>query len=308
MDAIDFDTDFAPVPGRAERISPLVRRLVCNNPSPFTFTGTNTYIVGTGEVAVIDPGPDDSDHWAALMAALNGETVSHILVTHTHRDHSPLARRLKQATGAPTLAFGPHGSGRVARAKGVGGPLLDASGDLDFVPDIALADGDAVKGRDFTLTAVFTPGHTSNHMAFRLDDERALFSGDHVMSWATSVIAPPDGHMAQYMASLRRLLHDADDRLYWPGHGPGRADPQVLVRAILAHRQMREAAVLERILSGDRTIPAIVARIYAAVDPRLHGAAALSTLAHVEHLVEQGKVSTEGELSLESEYHPVGKR
>jgi glyoxylase-like metal-dependent hydrolase (beta-lactamase superfamily II) len=308
MDAIDFDTDFAPVPGRVERISPLVRRLVCNNPGPFTFTGTNTYIVGTGEVAIIDPGPDDSAHWAALTAALKGETVSHILVTHTHRDHSPLARRLKQATGAPILAFGPHGSGRVARATAVGGPVLDASGDLDFIPDIALADGAAIEGRGFTLTAVFTPGHTSNHMAFRLEDEQALFSGDHVMAWATSVIAPPDGHMAQYMASLRRLLDDPDDRLYWPGHGPGRADPRALVRAILAHRQMREAAVLERISSGDRTIPAIVARIYAAVDPRLHAAAALSTFAHVEHLVEQGKVTTDGDLSLESEYHPVGKR
>ncbi len=307
MDAIDFDTDFAPVPGRVDLISPLVRRLVCNNPGPFTFTGTNSYIIGNGEVAVIDPGPDNDEHWAALMAALTGETVSHILVTHTHRDHSPLAKRLKEATGAATLASGPHGSGQVAGARSIGGPPLDASGDLDFIPDIALADGATVAGRDYTITAVFTPGHTSNHMAFRLNDERALFSGDHVMSWATSVIAPPDGHMGQYMASLRRLLDDSD-RVYWPGHGPGRAEPQALVRAILAHRQMREAAVLERIMDGDRTIPAIVARIYAAVDPRLHGAAALSTLAHIEHLVEQGKVSTHGGLGLESEYYAVGKR
>jgi len=307
MEAIDFDTDFAPVAGRVDRISPLVRRLVCNNPGPFTFTGTNSYIIGNGEVAVIDPGPDNDEHWAALTAALAGETVSHILVTHTHRDHSPLAKRLKELTGAPTLAFGPHGSGQAARARGIGGPLLDASGDLDFSPDIALADGATVTGRDFAITAVFTPGHTSNHMAFRLDDEQALFSGDHVMSWATSVIAPPDGHMAQYMASLRRLL-GGGDRVYWPGHGPGRAEPQGLVRAILAHRQMREAAVLERIRSGDKTIPAIVARIYATVDPRLHGAAALSTLAHIEHLVEQGMVSTNGDLGLEGEYHAVGKR
>jgi glyoxylase-like metal-dependent hydrolase (beta-lactamase superfamily II) len=307
MDAIDFDTEFAPVPGRAERISSLVRRIVCNNPGPFTFTGTNSYIIGSGEVAVVDPGPDDDEHWAALTTALAGETVAHILVTHTHRDHSPLARRLKELTGAPTLAFGPHGGGQAARARSVGGPPLDASGDLDFVPDIALADGAVVKGRGYTVTAVFTPGHTANHMAFRLAEERALFSGDHVMSWATSVIAPPDGHMGQYMASLRRLL-DGSDRLYWPGHGPARAEPRALVRAILAHRQMREAAVLERIRAGDRTIPAIVARIYAAVDPRLHGAAALSTLAHVEHLVEQGRVATDGEPGLDSAYHAVGKR
>jgi glyoxylase-like metal-dependent hydrolase (beta-lactamase superfamily II) len=305
MDAIEFDTAFTPVPGRVDQVSPLVRRLVCNNPGPFTFTGTNTYIVGRGEVAVIDPGPESAEHWAALTAALAGETVSRILVTHTHRDHSPLANRLKALTGAPTAGFGPHGSGRVARARAVGGPLLDASGDLDFTPDIVLADGDTVSGPGFTLTAVFTPGHTSNHMAFRLEDERALFSGDHVMSWATSVIAPPDGHMAQYLASLRRLIDDGTARQYWPGHGPGRPDPQPLVRAILAHRQMREAAVLERIRAGDRTIPAIVARIYAAVDPRLHGAAALSTLAHVEHLVEQGKVTTGGDLTLESEYFPT---
>jgi len=307
MDAIDFDTEFAPVAGRVDRISPLVRRVVCNNPGPFTFTGTNSYIIGSGDVAVVDPGPDNDEHWAALTAALAGETVSHILVTHTHRDHSPLARRLKALTGAPTLGFGPHGSGQVAEARGAGGPLLDAAGDLDFVPDIALADGAVVSGRGYAVTAVFTPGHTSNHMAFRLEDERALFSGDHVMSWATSVIAPPDGHMGQYMASLRRLL-DGGERVYWPGHGPARAEPQALVRAILAHRQMREAAVLERIRSGDRTIPAIVARIYAAVDPRLHGAAALSTLAHVEHLVEQGKVVADGELGLDGTYQAVGRR
>lgn len=304
MDAIEFDTAFAPVPGRVDRLSPLVRRLVCGNPGPFTFTGTNTYIVGTGEVAVIDPGPDDAAHCAALVDALAGETVSRILVTHTHRDHSPLAARLKALTGAPTAAYGPHGSGRAARARSAGGPLLDAAGDLDFRPDILLADGAAVTAPGFTLTAVFTPGHTANHLAFRLEEEQALFSGDHVMSWATSVIAPPDGHMAQYMASLRRLLETAD-RQFWPGHGPGRADPKPLVRAILAHRQMREAAVLERIRLGDRTIAAIVARIYAAIDPRLHGAAALSTLAHVEHLVEQGKVATDGDLTLDAIYVPA---
>jgi glyoxylase-like metal-dependent hydrolase (beta-lactamase superfamily II) len=304
MDVIEFDTAFAPVPGRVDQVSQLVRRLVCSNPGPFTFTGTNTYIVGSGEVAVIDPGPDNAEHWAALRAALAGETVSRILITHTHRDHSPLAARLKALTGAPTAAFGPHGSGRIARARAVGGPELDAAGDLDFMPDIVLADGAAVTGPGFTLTAVFTPGHTSNHLSFRLEEEQSLFSGDHVMSWATSVIAPPDGHMAQYMASLERLI-DAADRQYWPGHGPGRSDPKPLVRAILAHRRMREAAVLERIRAGDPTIAAITARLYAAVDPRLHGAAALSTLAHVEHLVEQGRVAAAGDITLESTFVPA---
>ena len=295
---------FAPVPGRVDRLSPLVRRLVCGNPGPFTFTGTNTYIVGTGEVAVIDPGPDDAAHWAALIDALAGETVSRILVTHTHRDHSPLASPPEGADRRPDCRLRapwqrPGGPGPQRRR-----PAARCRGRPRLRPDIVLADGAAVTAPGFTLTAVFTPGHTANHLAFRLEEEQALFSGDHVMSWATSVIAPPDGHMAQYMASLRRLLETAD-RQYWPGHGPGRADPKPLVRAILAHRQMREAAVLERIRVGDRTIAAIVARIYAAIDPRLHGAAALSTLAHVEHLVEQGKVATDGDLTLDGIYVPA---
>jgi glyoxylase-like metal-dependent hydrolase (beta-lactamase superfamily II) len=283
MTALAFDRDFAVAPGEAAWISPLVRRIVAGNASPYTFKGTSTFIVGKGQVAVIDPGPDDEAHLDALLHALRGETVTHILVTHSHADHSPLAARLKQLTGART-----HAQGAVAAAD-PGGLRLDASIDHDFAPDLALTEGDAVTGPGWTLETLFTPGHMSNHMCFALKEERALFAGDHVMSWATSVIAPPDGDMGQYFASLRKLL-DREDAVYHPGHGPSRADPLPLVRGYLAHRRMREEAIRARVEQGARTIPEIVAAIYADVDPRLHGAAALSTRAHLDHLVAQGRL------------------
>ena len=254
-----------------------------NNPSPYTFKGTSTFIVGSGQVAVIDPGPDDDAHLAALLEAVKGETVTHILVTHSHADHSPLAKRLKAATGATTLAYG------AVDAPPASGLRLDASIDHDFVPDQRLAQGDAVGGPDWTLEALFTPGHMSNHMCFALKEEQALFAGDHVMAWATSVIAPPDGDMGQYFASLRKLL-DRDDQVYHPGHGPSKRDPLPLVRGYLAHRRMREEAIRARVQQGARSVDEIVASIYADVDPKLHGAAALSTTAHLDHLVEQGKL------------------
>jgi glyoxylase-like metal-dependent hydrolase (beta-lactamase superfamily II) len=304
MTDIPFSRDFDARPGEAVRLSPLVRRIVCDNPGPFTYTGTSTYIVGRGKVAVIDPGPEDARHLDAILAATDGETVTHILVTHTHRDHSPLAARLKDTTGAKTCAQGPHGGGRLE----AGEIRLDAAGDQEFVPDMRLSDGDVIEGAGFTLEAVFTPGHTANHMAFALKEEAALFSGDHVMAWSTSVIAPPDGNMAHYFASLRKLL-GREDTVYWPGHGPERREPQGFVRAFLSHRQMREAAILQRIRAGDRTIAAIVKSVYAGLDPRLHAAAALSAFAHVEHLVEQGKVRTEGDLALDGIYWAAeGKR
>ncbi len=283
MTDLSFDRNFDVAPGEAVRLSPLVRRVLVNNPGPYTFKGTSTFIVGQGQVAVIDPGPDDEAHLAALLEAVRGETVTHILVTHSHADHSPLARRLKAATGAATLA---HGAVTAPPSSGL---RLDASIDHGFVPDIRLAEGDAVSGPGWTLEALFTPGHMSNHMCFALKEERALFAGDHVMSWATSVIAPPDGDMAQYFASLRKLL-ERDDQVYHPGHGPSRRDPLPLVRGYLAHRRMREEAIRARVAQGARTVPEIVATIYADVDPRLHGAAALSTTAHLDHLVEQGKL------------------
>lgn len=283
MTDLQFDRNFEVTPGKADRVSPLVRRVLVNNPSPYTFKGTNSYIVGSGHVAVIDPGPDDDAQLAALLDAVRGETVTHILVTHSHADHSPLARRLQQVTGAITMAYG------AVEAPPSAGLRLDASIDHDFEPDQRLAESDCVSGPGWTLEALFTPGHMSNHMCFALKEEKALFAGDHVMAWATSVIAPPDGDMGQYFASLRKLL-DRDDHVYHPGHGPSKRDPLPLVRGYLAHRRMREEAIRARVAQGARSVGEIVASIYADVDPKLHGAAALSTTAHLDHLVEQGKL------------------
>lgn len=287
MTDLRFDRDFDVTPGEVAEVSPLVRRVLANNPSPFTFKGTSSFIVGKGQVAVIDPGPDDDAHLAALLHALRGETVTHILVTHSHADHSPLTPKLQKATGAKTYAYG------AVPAAESSGLRLDASIDHDFAPDVRLSDGDTVTGPGWSLEAVFTPGHMSNHMCFALAEENALFAGDHVMAWATSVIAPPDGGMGQYFASLRKLL-DRDDQIYHPSHGPSKRDPLPLVRGFLAHRRMREEAIRARVVQGARTIPEIVAAIYADVDPRLHGAAALSTRAHLDHLAEQGKLRVTG--------------
>ena len=284
MSDLSFDRNFDVRPGEADTVSPLVRRVLAGNASPYTFKGTSTFIVGRGKVAVIDPGPDDDAHLEALLHAVRGETVTHIVITHSHADHSPLTRRLKAATGART-----YGYGAVAPLVGEGGLRLDASIDHDFTPDEPVGDLDVIEGAGWVLDAIHTPGHMSNHMCFALREEQTLFAGDHVMSWATSVIAPPDGNMGQYFDSLRKLL-GRDDAVYHPGHGPSRRDPLPLVRGYLAHRKMREAAILHRVAQGARSVADIVATIYADVDPRLHGAAALSTQAHLDHLVEQGKL------------------
>jgi glyoxylase-like metal-dependent hydrolase (beta-lactamase superfamily II) len=295
--SLTFDRAFDPPIGVYEKISPLIRRVVCGNPGPFTFRGTASFIVGSGDVAIIDPGPDDAAHLNALLQAVEGEKVSHIFVTHTHLDHSPLAQRLKSATGAPILSFGPPD----APAETGQGLSLDASIDRDFLPDITLAHGDVVAGGNWTLESVFTPGHMSNHMSYALKEERALFCGDHVMAWATSVIAPPDGNMGQYFRSLRLLL-DRDDAIYYPAHGPARPDPLPLVRAYLVHRRQREESIVTRLRRGDRTIAEIVKANYADTDPRLHPAAALSTLAHMRHLIEEGRVMTVGVPTLDAIY------
>ena len=283
MTGLSFDRAFDVRPGEAVTLSPLVRRVLADNPGPYTFKGTSTFVVGRGNVAVIDPGPDDETHLAALLQALRGETVSHIIITHSHADHSPLAAKLRAATGAPTYGFG-----AISQA-GEGGLRLDAGIDHDFAPDVTVSDGDVIEGTGWTLEALHTPGHMSNHMCFALREEKTLLAGDHVMAWSTSVIAPPDGHMGQYFASLRKLL-GRDDALYHPSHGPSRRDPVPLVRGYLAHRKMREGAILQRVEQGARKINEIVASIYADVDPGLHGAAALSTRAHIDHLVEQGRL------------------
>lgn len=289
MTGLVLDRDFDVAAGETVTVSPLVRRVVAGNPGPYTFRGTSTFIVGHGRVAIIDPGPDDPAHLAALHHALHGETVTHILVTHSHADHSPLAAQLAAETGAPILGFGP-----VAPAAGADGLRLDASIDHGFAPDQRLGDGDVIAGTGWTLEAIHTPGHMSNHLCFALREEKALFAGDHVMAWATSVIAPPDGNMGDYYASLGKLLL-RNDAVYHPAHGPSRADPLPLVQGYLAHRRMREAAILRKVRDGARNVPAIVQAIYADIDPALHGAAALSTRAHLDHLIERGLIrETEG--------------
>lgn len=273
----------------AERVSPLVRRVLARNASPFSYTGTQSYIIGTGEVAVVDPGPlgDDPEHVGALLRLLEGERVRAILCTHTHRDHSPAATPLSAATGAPLI-------GCAALVIQDDGPRADASFDETYVPDQVLGDGEAVEGPGWTLRAVATPGHTSNHLCFALEEEAALFSGDHVMGWSTSVVSPPDGDMAAYMASLAKLL-DREDALYYPAHGPAVDRPQRLVRGMMGHRKQREGQILRLLESGTHGIPAMVAHMYKGVDPRLHPAAGRSVLAHLIDLAARGRVVGAGE-------------
>lgn len=303
MPPLPFRANFEPRYGEAVPIADKIERITAPNKSAFTFHGTNSYLVGGREVAVIDPGPSGHPaHYKTLMKALSGRTVSHILVTHTHIDHSPLARRLARETGAPVYAEGPH---RAARDLHIGETNpLEASGDKDFVPDVPIADGARIEGRDFALTAIHTPGHTTNHMVFAMDGGKIIFSGDHVMAWATSIVAPPDGDMADYMASLKTLLA-RPEHVYFPGHGGRLNRAKEFIRGLHAHRKMRETAILHRLRRGDRTIPEIVAVLYKDTDPRLHGAAALSVFAHLEHLIETGKAVSGGPPSLEGEYRPV---
>lgn len=287
-DPIDFNRDFQPRYGEAEQLSPLIRRVVAKNPSPFTYKGTCTYIVGRGNVAVIDPGPADQEQLEAILRATEGETVSHIVVTHTHLDHSPGTAALKQRTGATV-----HASGlRIPQPPVAAGTGLDASVDRAFACDVAVPHGGLVEGDGWTLEGVFTPGHLDDHMGFALREDAALFSGDHVMAWSTSVIAPPDGNMSDYMASLRLLL-ERDDAVYWPGHGGPVTKPRKHVQAFITHRKMREAAILRQIEAGNGRIPDIVARIYEGLAPGLERAAQLSVLAHVEDLVRRGAVEAE---------------
>ncbi|MGO6943507.1 MBL fold metallo-hydrolase [Rhizobium johnstonii] len=302
MDSPAFDLAFEPAYGRAVPVAPGVERVTVNNPGPFTFFGTNSYIVGSSSVAVIDPGPEDEAHFQALMAALAGRAVTHIFVSHTHRDHSPLARRLQAATGAVTVGQGPHRPARPLR-EGEINPFSESS-DISFVPDITLSDGETLSGDGWALSAVLTPGHTANHAAFALQGRDILFSGDHVMAWSTSIVAPPDGSMADYMESLERLIA-RDDRLLLPGHGGPVTQPSTFLRALKAHRLKREQAVLARVQAGDERIAEMVKVIYRDTDPKLHGAAALSVLAHIEDLLERGEIAADGPPSLAALYRPA---
>jgi glyoxylase-like metal-dependent hydrolase (beta-lactamase superfamily II) len=300
---LTFDLDFTPRPEAPEILSPLVRRVLAGNGGPFTFKGTCSYIVGRGRVAIIDPGPDRPDHIAALIDAVRGETVTHIVVTHTHMDHSPASRALAAATGAPIVGCGPH---RAARALAEGETRsLEGSNDIEYQPDIEMHEGDVIEGPDWRLEALATPGHTANHLAFALPQEQALFSADHVMAWSTTVVAPPDGSMTEFMASLDKL-RGRSETVYWPGHGGPVTEPQRFVRALIHHRRQREASILARLAAGDRTIPEIVAAIYQNLAPALIRAAGLSTFAHLEDLVGRGLALTEGEPRLDGEYRPAG--
>ena len=275
--------------GAATEVAPGVRRVVANNPGPFTFKGTNTYIVGFGEVAVIDPGPNDKEHLKALSDALDGERITHILITHTHRDHTDAVVPLKEYSNAPVLAFGDTGRPRGVRTTSPSGKAFVA---LDLTPDEILRDGDSVQGTGWALDVIHTPGHAPDHLCFALSGERCVFSGDHVMGWNTTVIAPPEGRMSDYLSSLELLL-ERDDKLFLPGHGGRIETPQRVVRAYLMHRKMRESAIYNSLESGDRFIPQIVARIYNRLDSKLEPAAALSVLAHLELLVARGLVECE---------------
>ena len=300
--------DIPPKPwptGLAEQVEPLVRRVLAPNPSPYTFTGTETYIVGAGsEVAVIDPGPAgtgaaghadtnafDSQgrgHVGAILAAIGSAKLVAIVCTHTHRDHSPAAAPLKAATGAPIIGCAPL-------VLADDGPRADAAFDPTYAPDRILADGEQISGEGWTLEAVATPGHTSNHLCYALLESGALFTGDHVMGWSTTVVSPPDGDMAAYMASLQKL-HDRTDRVLYPAHGPAVDNPRQLVRGMMGHRRQRESQIVRLLGEGPQQIPAMVVRMYKGLDPRLAGAAGRSVLAHLIDLERQRRVVRSGEI------------
>ena len=302
-DDIPFDKTLDLAADTVDEVVPGVRRVMANNPGPFTFKGTLSYIIGKGKVAIVDPGPDDPAHIAALLDAVRNETVTHIFVTHTHRDHSPAVPAIKKATGATVYAEGPH---RAARPLHIGehNPL-DASADRDFRPDVALKDGEVVEGHGWSIEAVTTPGHTANHMAFALKGQNILFAGDHVMAWATSIVAPPDGAMSDYMASLNKLARRGEG-IYLPGHGPAINDASRFVSYYILHRKAREDSILHRLAKGETDIPSIVRAIYIGIDPRLTGAAGLSVLAHLEDLVARGIVATTGQPAIDGVYRLVG--
>jgi len=276
--------------GRLEQVAPMLRRIVARNPSPFTWHGTGIYIVGQGNVAVIDPGPDLPEHVDALLSALDAETITHLLVTHTHRDHSPACRPVQAATGARTYGFGRHGSGKIDS-----GVQVEEGADNEFAPDVVLAHGDVVEGDGWSFECVHTPGHTSNHMCYQLREHKALFSGDHVMGWSTTIISPPDGDMAAYLDSLELLLA-RDDRAYWPTHGPCVRDPKPLVRALITHRLERADEVRACLANGVDTIAHMVPRMYVDLPEAMYPAAARSVFSTLIYLIERSEVRCAGDL------------
>jgi glyoxylase-like metal-dependent hydrolase (beta-lactamase superfamily II) len=295
-----FKQDYTAHYGEAECMSPRVQRVLCENPSPYTYTGTGTYLVGSGtDVAVIDPGPSMPEHGEALMRAIGTQKVSHILVTHTHMDHSPLSSWLKERTGAPIYGFGPHGTGRKG---GLAEEDIEAGADKTFRPDIQLKDGMQLSGDDWTLETLHTPGHTANHVCFHLLEEKTVFVGDHIMAWATTVISPPDGDMNDYLASLKKVAALDANHLV-PTHGPWVEKPEPFIRGIITHRRMREGQILKLMETGLTTIDALVSRMYKDVDKRLHPLAARSVLAHMIALTEAGRIACDGPPTLDQSYH-----
>ncbi len=306
MATIPFTRELAFEYGEAAEVSPGIRRVIANNPSPFTFYGTGTYILGRGNVAVVDPGPADPAHISAILRATADETITHMLVTHTHMDHSPGCRLLAAHTEAPTYGYGRHGADRIAD-----GVQVEEGGDMDFEPDVTVRHGDVIDGDGWSVECVHTPGHTSNHVCYAFAPApapapapaqgRALFSGDHVMGWSTSVISPPDGDMKSYMASLRLLL-DRDDGVYWPTHGPPITDPRTHVQAFIDHRLEREEQIRQCLTKGVCRIGDMVEMMYADVPRALHSAAARSVLAAIAYLVERGEVGCEGQPDVNADY------
>lgn len=287
--------------GKLESVAPGIRRLTARNPSVFTFHGTGTYVIGQGQVAVIDPGPLDSDHIQALIEGLSAETVTHILVTHCHLDHSPAARELKSHTGALTYGFGPHGQMTKGESESV-----EEGADLDFVPDVRCAHGDVINGLGWRVECVHTPGHTSNHLCFALDNPSALFTGDHIMAWSTTVVIPPDGNMTDYITSLKKLTRRTEST-YWPTHGPPLREPLPYVHSLIRHRQERIQQIIQQLTRTPQTVPELVAALYQGLDTRLTGAAGRSTLASLIHLHDLGQVSCDSQPDLNSQFtltHP----
>jgi glyoxylase-like metal-dependent hydrolase (beta-lactamase superfamily II) len=281
---------------KPQQVSPLIRRIVANNPGPFTYFGTGVYVIGHGEVAVIDPGPDMPSHIDALLEALMGETVTHIFVTHGHMDHSPAARPLANATGAKIFACGEPVIPSDSEVR------MEAGDDLSFKPDVELEDGQVFRGNGWTIEAVFTPGHTSHHVAYALKEENALFPGDHIMGWSTTVISPPDGDMTDYFNSLEKV-RDSDYDTLWPTHGPPiQGNVREFVQAYIDHRVARENQIIEQLRQGRGTIRAMVPVMYADVDKKLHPAACHSVLAHLIRLVKTGRVSCMDQPCIDSIY------
>lgn len=306
-----FVIDFEPMYGEMVEVSPLLRRLVCKNPSKFTFHGTGTYVIGRGDVAVVDPGPRDDDHIHALLQALDGEVVRHILITHTHGDHSPAAHALHEATGAPILGFGKHPEGSVGEgddrddeddeAEALSEPREPQieedpefqrkhAPDVDFDPDTTLAHGDIVEGPGYTVEALHTPGHISNHLCFALAEENSVLSGDHVMGWSTTIIPPPDGDASSYLDSLRVLLNRPHDERLYPTHGAPVENHHEFVQALLDHRIAREVGIIGQLRDGPKSAREIVSVLYADVRKELHKPAARSVLSHLRKLHDEAVV------------------